>query len=200
MINFLRAYGWALFLGISAVVFGYGLGATVTEGRLGRKVTQAEKNLVTASLAFSEARRLAAEKYSDDLKAEQQRYRELSDFSEQLLDEYHQTSDELDALKQQHERSVSYAVTHDGQAFTGLGPDGLRLYRAALGYSAKEGGKILPSDTGGTVASSTETRAADVGRAEGATHSRDGVRNVGAEAGAAIDAYRPMEPEARGAP
>ncbi|WP_166791998.1 hypothetical protein [Leminorella grimontii] len=100
------------------------------------------------------ARRLAAEKYSDDLKAEQQRYRELSDFSEQLLDEYHQTSDELDALKQQHERSVSYAVTHDGQAFTGLGPDGLRLYRAALGYSAKEGGKILPSDTGGTVARS----------------------------------------------
>ncbi|VFS54594.1 Uncharacterised protein [Leminorella grimontii] len=55
MINFLRAMVGALFLGISAVVFGYGLGATVTEGRLGRKVTQAEKNLVTASLAFSES-------------------------------------------------------------------------------------------------------------------------------------------------
>ncbi|VFS54593.1 Uncharacterised protein [Leminorella grimontii] len=64
----------------------------------------------------------------------------------------------------------------------------------------KRAERYCPQIPGALLRGPTETRAADVGRAEGATHSRDGVRNVGAEAGAAIDAYRPMEPEARGAP
>ncbi|MGL9772870.1 MAG: hypothetical protein ACR5LG_00150 [Sodalis sp. (in: enterobacteria)] len=39
---------------------------------------------------------------------------------------------------QQLHRSIAYAVAHDGAAYTGLGPDGLQRYRAALGYPADD--------------------------------------------------------------
>lgn len=194
MISFLRNYGGQVFLCLGVLGVGFSLGVATTNARLMPKIAEAERKIVTISLAFSEAQRTAAEQHNDALKAVVLRQQELYDFSEQILTEYHRQADELETLKQQRDRSIPYAVSRDGQAFTGLGPDGLRLYTSALGYLSITGDNRLPpypdnadSDTGAPVTT-------DVGHAPVDTDARERLRTVGDEAGETAHPDTPVGP------
>ncbi|MCX8962152.1 hypothetical protein EHW64_13675 [Erwinia psidii] len=59
--------------------------------------------------------------------------------------------------RQQLEKKLSEAIEKDGSHYTGIGPDGLRLYSAALGYAPGEtgnaGGHRVPETPGVTAGS-----------------------------------------------
>ncbi|WP_062789391.1 hypothetical protein [Aquitalea pelogenes] len=56
-------------------------------------------------------------------------------------------------------RRIAHVVQQDGERFTGLGPDSLRLYRAALGY-ASDDAHLPAADPGAAVQADQTTTAA----------------------------------------
>ncbi|MXR36725.1 hypothetical protein [Craterilacuibacter sinensis] len=88
--------------------------------------------------------------------AEQQR---LNDAAHQVGWALIQTRARLAHTQQQLQTRIDDATKSDGAAFTGIGPDGLRLYRAALGYP--ENDPALP--TPGAGAAGQAASAADAG-------------------------------------
>ncbi|KJV26901.1 hypothetical protein VI06_16165 [Aquitalea magnusonii] len=55
-------------------------------------------------------------------------------------------------------RRIAHVVQQDGERFTGLGPDSLRLYRAALGYASDDA--HLPAADPGTAVQADQTTTA----------------------------------------
>ncbi|WP_179038137.1 hypothetical protein [Limnobaculum xujianqingii] len=183
MINLLRTYIWELFFVVSALAFGFALGMSMTENRLKPQVAAAEQALITASLTFSEAQRTTTEQHNDALKVAVSRQQAYHNLSEQLQVKNQQQARELEQLKQQRERSISHAVSRDGQAYTGLGPDGLRLYTAALGYSTATSNGHLPPYSGNTDDVTHPTSRTGIGRPSDVTETRERLRSVGDDAG-----------------
>lgn len=54
-------------------------------------------------------------------------------------------------------RRIAHVVQQDGERFTGLGPDSLRLYRAALGYASAD--EHLPATDAGAAVQTDQTAA-----------------------------------------
>ena len=67
--------------------------------------------------------------------AEQQR---LSKQAQKVGWELIQTRAKLETTQRQLTQRIAHATRSDGERFTGLGPDSLRLYRAALGYASDD--------------------------------------------------------------
>ncbi|QBH96798.1 hypothetical protein EKN56_10500 [Limnobaculum zhutongyuii] len=183
MINFLRAYGRQLFIVLGLLGFGFSMGVVITEARLKPQIATAEKALVAASLNFSEAQRTNTEQHNDALKAAVSRQQAYHNLSEQLQAKNQQQARELEQLKQQRERSISHAVSRDGQAYTGLGPDGLRLYTAALGYSTATGNGHLSPYSGNADDVTHPTSRTGIGRPSNVTETRECLWSVGDDAG-----------------
>ncbi|MEN3259872.1 hypothetical protein AAH678_14170 [Sodalis endosymbiont of Spalangia cameroni] len=70
------------------------------------------------------------------------------------------TQHALTLKSQQLRRSIPDALSRDGSAYTGLGPDGLQRYRAALGYPADDNAAL--SSSAGPSAGATAHAAAPV--------------------------------------
>ena len=183
MTNFLRQYGLIVIICLGCLGFGIALGEAITKSRLQPKITQAENDLRDATLAFSDAQRSATEQHNKALRKAIERNQELSLFTEQLISAFHEKSDELELVKQQLDRSILDATEKDGRAYTGLGPDGLRLYTSAFGYYPAAGNQSVSETPRDDDAYSDETPAAHDGRTSGITETRERVWRVGTNTG-----------------
>lgn len=80
--------------------------------------------------------------------------------SQRVTGELETVKQQLQSTKRELQRSINNATQKDGHGYTGLGANGLRLYRAALGYAPDN--QCLPANSG-----SADTSAGQAGCAEG---------------------------------
>ncbi|OHX21227.1 hypothetical protein [Chromobacterium sphagni] len=90
--------------------------------------------------------------------AEQKR---LADLVHQVGWQLLQARGELARSQAQLKERIPNATQRDGAAFTGLGPDSLRLYRAALGYAESDSG--MPSADAGNAAKADQASSSRAG-------------------------------------
>lgn len=75
--------------------------------------------------------------------------------AETLSAELRQVRQQLDTERKQHKQEINDAVKNDSSAYTGIGPDSLRTWRASLGYPPDS--RYLPDDTGTAAANPAKT-------------------------------------------
>lgn len=162
MIALFRTY-WPHLLILAAVAaFGYKFGHDAGERAQQTDLQETIKTLRDSSdkktaqiLAYERDKRLAAEQHAAALQkalADTAAQRARAD---QLAAELLQTQTELSQANEQRKKDIPHAIKNDGHAFTGIGPDSLRLYRANLGYTddglsgtgqAPGGAALYPAD------------------------------------------------------
>ncbi|MBN3237685.1 hypothetical protein H5A46_10070 [Pectobacterium versatile] len=159
MLKLFRAY-WPHIVIVAAVAaFGYNIGhikgknATQTELQEAVTYLSADNKLKASQvLVYEQDKRIAAEQHVAALQkamadADAQRKR-----ADQLSTDLLKIKAELNQTKTQLKRKIPDVVKTDGTAFTGIGPDSLRLYRAGLGYPADDlpaaasGAAVYPAD------------------------------------------------------
>lgn len=192
MINFLRAYGGWLLVGFLVLMTGFMLGETVTKARLTPQITAAERALSDAQMAFVQAQKNAADLNNQALREANAKQQALTAFNEQLSADLYATNRELALAQQQHDRSIPDALNHDGQTYTGLGPDSLRLYTAALGYRTRSSDNRLPAPTAGHDATPLKAPTPYVGDTRGAIETRNSLRDVEPGTGEPINRHPPL--------
>ncbi|WP_052038164.1 hypothetical protein [Pectobacterium odoriferum] len=165
MLKLFRAYWPHILILVAVAAYGYNIGhiagKNVQQTELQETITylSAENKLKTGQITvYENDKRIAAEQYVAALKkaiadADAQRKR-----ADQLAADLLKTKAELNQAKTQLKRKIHDVVKKDGVAFTGIGPDSLRLYRASLGYPADD----LPQTSGGAA-----VYPADAARARG---------------------------------
>lgn len=131
---------------------GYGQGYDLAEIRYQAKLSRQQSDQDIE-------RRQLAEKNQAVLQAALAKQAELAEQARLLSLSMEVTQRQLATTQQQLKKRIAHAVQTDGQHFTGLGPDSLRLYRAVLGYP-DAGAAGLPNTTGGHVEHSTDANAA----------------------------------------
>lgn len=96
------------------------------------------------------------------LQAQQQR-------GEQLATDLLAAQNALQASSNQIQQEIPHVTSSDGNAFTGIGPDSLQLYRSALGYGTRgTGGEHLPEAASGHAERPGHATTAPVGKSGGA--------------------------------
>ncbi|AUH53184.1 hypothetical protein CXB49_21510 [Chromobacterium sp. ATCC 53434] len=105
--------------------------------------------------ALQTARAIEIQRQQADALASQQAWRQRVDQLESRVLVQQQT---LQQWQNQQARRIDDATRHDGDRFTGLGPDSLRLYRQLLGYSAE-----LPGAQPLSAGAAAEAAGADAG-------------------------------------
>ncbi|WP_140918348.1 hypothetical protein [Limnobaculum xujianqingii] len=81
--------------------------------------------------------------------------------SQRVTGELETVKQQLQTTKQELQRSINNATQKDGHGYTGLGANGLRLYRAALGYATDN--QCLPTHPSGTDTDASQTGCAEAG-------------------------------------
>ncbi|MET5645892.1 hypothetical protein WH817_14450 [Serratia marcescens] len=142
----LGAAGW--FLHHQGYNSGYDLAELRYQGKLSRQQSD-----------WDIERRQLAEKNQAVLQAALAKQAELAEQARLLSLSLEAAQRQLATTQQQLKKRIAHAVQTDGQHFTGLGPDSLRLYRAVLGYP-DTGAAGVPDATGGNAEHSTDARAA----------------------------------------
>ncbi|UTH73961.1 hypothetical protein [Chromobacterium sp. IIBBL 290-4] len=143
----------ALALGTS-VYSGYHFGASQSSQTY-------ETRLAKQEASHAETLRLAADQRLQEQVSSQQEQARLSDLAHQVGWQLLQTQGQLARSQAQLKERIADATRHDGQAWTGLGPDSLRLYRTALGYPKRDPG--LPSADAGDAVEASQAGAAERG-------------------------------------
>ncbi|MFO3875764.1 hypothetical protein ACUNGE_02400 [Serratia sp. IR-2025] len=118
-----------------------------------------QEKLSRQKSAWETERRQLAEKNQAVLQAALAKQAELAEQARLLSLSLEAAQRQLATTQQQLKKRIAHAVQTDGQHFTGLGPDSLRLYRAVLGYP-DTGTAGVPDATGGNAEHSTDARAA----------------------------------------
>lgn len=85
--------------------------------------------------ARADERQQLAERNQATLQAALDKQAELAEQARMLSLGLDAAQRKLTVTQQQLKKRITHAVQTDGQRFTGLGPDSLRLYRAVLGYT-----------------------------------------------------------------
>ena len=135
--------GACLLLPLAAGAGGYALGSQ----RSGQ-YWQARLQASVSQLQADDSR--AAEQRQQAALMQQQQWRQRID---QLEDSLLRQQQARQAQQRQQAQRIDDVTRHDGSAFTGLGPDGLRLYRQLLGYPAElPGAQPLPAGDAGQAA------------------------------------------------
>ncbi|MBN3006370.1 hypothetical protein JW897_21745 [Chromobacterium alkanivorans] len=119
----------------------------------------AAARLQSVQLAHEQERSRTATAKADELAAALADQRQLAEQANKLGWKLLQTQGQLAQSQAQLRERITDATRNDGQAWTGLGPDSLRVYRAALGYT--ESG-VSAADTG-DAAKAGQAAAADAG-------------------------------------
>ncbi|KUM03516.1 hypothetical protein KIF53_13345 [Chromobacterium subtsugae] len=99
-----------------------------------------------------------AEKQNQALAAANAEQTRLTDLAHKVGWQLLQTQGQLARSQAQLRERIADATRNDGQAWTGLGPDSLRLYRASLGYSERDPG--LPAADAGNAGEADQAGAA----------------------------------------
>lgn len=120
---------------------GYGQGYDLAELRYQGKLSRQQSD-------WESERRQLAEKSQAVLQAALDKQAELAEQARLLSLSLEAAQRKLATTQQQLKKRIAHAVQTDGQHFTGLGPDSLRLYRAVLGY-LDAGAAGVPNATGG---------------------------------------------------
>ncbi|MEQ9860614.1 hypothetical protein OI450_14350 [Pectobacterium cacticida] len=142
MIALFKTY-WPHLLILAAVTaFGYKFGHDV-----GKHAQQADLQATIKTLrdsidkktaqilAYEQDKRQAAEQHAAALQKAKEDTAAQRARADQLAAELLQTQAELSQANEQRKKDIPHAIKNDGHAFTGIGPDSLRLYRANLGYT-----------------------------------------------------------------
>ncbi|MFT4465839.1 MAG: hypothetical protein ACMX3H_15830 [Sodalis sp. (in: enterobacteria)] len=153
---------WWIVVLVAGLAGGAGYWRGAQQARLVARATLAPRQ------AECEARqRQQAQATQQVLEAALARQQQLQGANDRLSAQLETTQHALTLKTQQLHRSIAHAVVHDGAAYTGLGPDGLQRYHAALGYPADDNASL----------------SASAGQPAGtATHAAAPVRGVGPEA------------------
>ncbi|EFX7053213.1 hypothetical protein VYN02_001039 [Shigella sonnei] len=158
----MRNYLIVILLTISACA---AIGKYVTDNALTKQKTALTEDFNSEKQGWLDTFQHAKDRYIQQLRdanaqliAAQQKEQTLS---AQFLAYQEQAAKKAADLK----RRLNDALSHDGAAFTGIGPDGLRLYRDALGYTTTPpgAGQRLPAATGVDVANPPHASTARAG-------------------------------------
>lgn len=134
---------WASLLVIAALLGGgVWFGTFITGGRLAGQKSAYEEELRQHDKAYSDAQALwqeqktaAANQYAADLKEALRQRDEQQARADELTEQLAKSASESQRRISDIKRRLNDALKRDGSAYTGLGPDGLQLWREALGWS-----------------------------------------------------------------
>ena len=137
---------WALLLFLLfATLGGAVIGSAITEHEFNAAQTKSAKALSDKSaelaelkITYANEKRVLAEKQSQALAGALAKQQEYNQKANQLSGELLKAQQELSQTQQKLKRSIANATQHDGSTYTGLGPDSLRLYQTALGYTSSD--------------------------------------------------------------
>lgn len=107
--------------------------------------------------AHAEQQRQQADAQAEALASALREQQQLREQAYQVGVALLQARADLARSQAQLSRRISHVVQQDGERFTGLGPDSLRLYRAALGYASAD--EYLPAADPGTAVQADQTAA-----------------------------------------
>lgn len=189
MINLLRLYGGPLFVAVLVLITGFMLGDTVTKARLTPQIAAAERALSDAQFAFVQAQKNAADFNNQALREAAAKQQALNATNEKLTADLYATTTALAQAKQQHDRSIPNALGKDGKTYTGIGPDSLRVYTAALGYRTAPSDNRVSTATERLDTNPPQTRAADVGESRSTPDARQPLRGMEPESGKQADSH-----------
>ncbi|WP_350306961.1 hypothetical protein [Photorhabdus viridis] len=154
MINLIRRY-WLIVVWGSLCIW---LGDRWAGSRLQPQINQEIENRKEAELSFYRAQKATAELNAGALHdlIEQQQAQQHA--NEKMSNDLYAAITRLSQTTQRIEQSIPDALSRDGSAYTGIGPDGLRLYQTALGYPhAAPGDFSLPGHSSSAVTAARET-------------------------------------------
>lgn len=163
---------WASLLVIAALLGGgIWFGTFITSGRLADQKSGYEETLRQQDKAFADERAqwqaqktAAANQYAADLK-EALRQRDAEQARADLLTaQLAKSTSDSERRINDIKRRLNDALKRDGSAYTGLGPDGLQLWREALGWSVGNtagitAGHGVPETTGSAAPYTGDARA-----------------------------------------
>jgi hypothetical protein len=129
--------------------------------------TQASRSaeLAQARLAqqYAAERAQDSQQHARQLQASQARYLVLQQQAHQIGSELLHTRAALAQAQAQHRKRITHVTQQDGPAFTGLGPDSLRLYQRFLGYTGTDLAAAVPAANAGHAAATAEAAPAAAG-------------------------------------
>nr|ELR5228516.1 hypothetical protein [Providencia rettgeri] len=156
-----------------------GLSALMATNIMQSKVDDEIKARQTMALEFERAQRTTAESNTDALKQlvhqQQEQLKKNVEISNQVYDELKKITMAASRIEQQ----IPDALAQDGDHYTGLGANGLRLYLSAFGYSGNTSGDFrVPSAPERLITTPTKTAATAIWRAGSPTQARERLRPV----------------------
>ncbi|AXG42214.1 MULTISPECIES: hypothetical protein [Photorhabdus] len=175
MINLIQRY-WLIVVWGSLCIW---LGDRWAESRLQPQINQEIENRQEAELSFYRAQKATAELNAGALHDLIEKQQAQQHANEKMSNDLYAAITRLSQATQRIEQSIPDALSRDGSAYTGIGPDGLRLYQTALGYHhAAPGDFSLPGHSARSAATAAETADAAFRGTTGAVDPRQPVRAV----------------------
>ncbi len=171
----------------SALIVG-GLSALMATSIMQSKVDDEIKARQAIELTFSQAQKATAENNAQALEQLVKQQQEQLKKNAKLSDHFYDELKKITVVAHRIEQQIPDAVAQDGSRYTGIGANGLQLYRAALGYSDATPDDIrVPNAPERTITAPTKAVAADVRGATGATQTRQGLRAMESGIRAKVD-------------
>ncbi len=118
----------------SGLIFAAGFGLAWLIARA--DISDLKADIATLKQGHAEYKTAQANKRSDALESLFEQQRRDQERADKLAAELAVAQGELWSVKQQLKARIQDAISNDGATYTGLGPDGLQLYREALGYAS----------------------------------------------------------------
>ncbi|WP_447886337.1 hypothetical protein [Serratia fonticola] len=152
----LKAYWPQLLLAGCAFASGYSIATNGNEKTLAKQELAFTKKFTDQSSAFESERTAWLNEKTQTARDQNAALTAALALQQQYQDKANLLSNQLAATKQQlaeskakYQRDIVNATQNDGVGYTGLGPDGLCLYRQALGYPCDQ---RLPETNSGAAA------------------------------------------------
>ncbi|MBS9438979.1 hypothetical protein EAE91_18130 [Photorhabdus noenieputensis] len=173
MINLIQRY-WLIVVWGSLCIW---LGDRWAGSRLQPQINQEIENRQEAELSFYRAQKATAELNAGALRDLIEKQQAQQHANEKMSNDLYAAITRLSQATQRIEQSIPDALSRDGSAYTGIGPDGLRLYQTAFGYHhAAPGDFSLPGHSSPVVTTARETADAAFRGTTGAADSCQPVR------------------------
>ncbi|MCD2528292.1 hypothetical protein LPL65_09655 [Providencia huaxiensis] len=167
----------------SALIVG-GLSALMATNIMQSKVDDEIKARQAIQLAFSQAQQAAAEDNAQALKQLVKQQQEQQIKNVEISNHVYSELKKITMAASRIEQQIPNALAQDGDHYTGIGANGLRLYLSAFGYGSDSGGNFrVPTAPERLITTPTKTAAPAIGKAGSPTQAREGLR--------------PMEPKPR---
>lgn len=172
------------FIAFVSASLSFGFSTYIATNVMQSKVDDEIKARQAIALEFEQAQRTTAESNTDALKQlvhqQQEQLKKNVEISNQVYDELKKIA----GLASRIEQQIPDALAQDGDHYTGLGANGLRLYLSAFGYGSGSSGNFrVPTAPERLITTPTKTATPAIGQAGSPTQARQGLR--------------PMEPKPR---